>query len=288
MKFGIHLQVPAKRQIEVVTAAETYGFESIWLPDHLILPLAISARVESANAAEQALSAATPVWDPWVQMAWLASHTSTIRFGVNVFNIGLRHPVITARALTTADMATSGRVEFGIGASWLPEEWDVMGLPFSTRGRRVDESIGIVRRLLTEEVVEHKGEFFRFPPVGFMPKPVQSAIRFHIGGDSKAAIRRAAALGDGWIPPAQPDIATLAHKLADLRQARTEAGRSGPFEVTVCASRIESADEVRRYEDVGVDRLVVVPYTRSRDGVEMLQRFGNEIISKLLGGGSQG
>src|SRR5262249_56692621 len=102
----------------------------------------------------------------------------------NVFTIGLRHPFVTARALITADLVSGGRVEFGIGASWLSEEWQAMELPFGTRTRRVDESIEIIRRLFDEDVVEHEGEFFHFQPVGFQPKPVHGSIPFHIGGAS--------------------------------------------------------------------------------------------------------
>jgi probable F420-dependent oxidoreductase len=281
VKIGFHLQVGPKRWAELTVAAEEAGFESVWLPEHLIMPVQMSGRPGSPHAGEPPISASTPGWDPLIQIGWLAAQTSTIRFGTNVFNIGLRHPFITARSLTTADLVSGGRVEFGIGASWLSEEWEAMELPFETRGRRVDESIEIIRRLFSEDVIEHEGEFFHFQPVGFLPKPVNGSIPFHIGGDSSAAVRRAARLGDGWIPMAQRDPATLAANLADIERLRSEAGREGPFEVTLFGLPVHSIDDVRRYEEAGATRLLVTPFNNPREGVELLHRFGDEVISKL-------
>ncbi|MET0627969.1 MAG: LLM class F420-dependent oxidoreductase [Acidimicrobiia bacterium] len=281
MKVGFHLQVGPKRWAELTVAAEQAGFESVWLPEHLIMPAKMSGRPGSPHEGEPPISASTPAWDPFVQLAWLAAQTSTIRFGTNVFNIGLRHPFVTARALTTADLVSNGRVEFGIGASWLAEEWDAMELPFETRGRRVDESIEIIRRLFTDELIEHEGEFFAFSSVGFLPKPVQEHMPFHIGGDSPAAIRRAALLGDGWLPMAQRDHEMLRANLATLHELRAEAGRDGPFEVSLFGVRVTSVDDVRRYEDLGVTRLLVTPFTNPREGVDALTKFGDDVISRL-------
>ncbi len=280
MKIGFHLQVGPKRWAELAVAAEESGFESVWLPEHLVMPVRMTGRPGSPHAGEPPISATTPAWDPFVQMAWLAGQTSTIRFGTNVFNIGLRHPFVTARALVTADLVSGGRVEFGIGASWLSEEWQAMELPFGTRARRVDESIRIIRRLLSEDVVEHDGEFFHFQQVGFRPKPVHGSIRFHIGGDSPAAMIRAARLGDGWIPMAQGDPASVAAHVAEIRRLRADAGRVGPFEVTLFRVPAESVDEVRRYEEAGATRLLVVPFDNPR-GVDELRRFGDKVIAKL-------
>ncbi|HLG68461.1 MAG TPA: TIGR03619 family F420-dependent LLM class oxidoreductase [Acidimicrobiales bacterium] len=281
MKIGFHLQVGPRRWAELVAAAEESGFESVWLPEHLVMPVHMTGRPGSPHAGEPPISASTPAWDPFVQMAWLAAQTSTIRFGTNVFNIGLRHPFVTARALVTADLVSGGRVEFGIGASWLSEEWEAMELPFGTRGRRVDESIQVIRRLFSEEVVEHDGEFFHFQAVGFLPKPVHGSIRFHIGGDSSAAMRRAARLGDGWIPMAQGDPASVAAHVAEIARLRADAGRSGPFEVTLFRVPVESVDDVRRYEEAGATRLLVVPFDNPREGADALRRFGDEIIARL-------
>jgi probable F420-dependent oxidoreductase len=210
----------------------------------------------------------------------MAAQTTTLRFGTNVYNIGLRHPFVTARSVTTLDAVSAGRIDFGIGASWLSQEWQAMQLPFDTRGRRVDETIRIIQELFTEEVVEHDGEFFRFQPVGFLPKPVQKPWPpMHIGGDSPAAMRRAAQLGDGWIPM-QQTLESLPGNLERIRQMREEAGRTGPFQVTLGA-RVTSVDDARRYEDAGATRLLVTPFTNPREAAEGFKQFGDEIIAKL-------
>src|SRR5205085_2582650 len=149
-----------------------------------------------------------------------------------------------------------------------------------TRGRRIDETIGVIQRLFTDDVIEHRGEFFHFEPVGFLPKPVQQPWPpMHIGGDSPAAMRRAAHLGDGWIPM-QQTLQTLPDNLALIRKLRDDAGRTAPFQVTVGA-HVTSVDDVHRYEDVGATRLLVSPYTNPWDAAEGFRRFADEIIAKL-------
>ncbi len=153
-----------------------------------------------------------------------------------------------------------------------------MQLPFETRGRRVDESIRIVQRLFSEDVIEHHGEFFDFQPVGFEPKPVQKPWPpMHIGGDFPAALRRAATLADGWIPMAQT-LETLPGNIATLQRIREEAGREGKCTVSVFGVRDISVDGLRRYEEIGVDRVLVVPWT-TKDCVGDVKRFGDEVIS---------
>jgi probable F420-dependent oxidoreductase len=278
--FGTSSMVGPRRWGDLAKAAEAGGFESMWVPEHLIMPVTMTGAPNSPHAGEPPISAATPTFDPWVQIATMAAQTTTLRFGTYVYNIGLRHPFITARSVATVDVVSGGRLELGIGASWLSQEWQAMELPFETRGRRVDETIQIIQELFTEDVVEHDGEFYRFQPVGFLPKPVQQpGPPLHIGGDSAAAMRRAARLGDGWIPMSQT-IETLPANLAMIEKMRSDLGRTGPFQVTMGA-RVTSVDDARRYEDAGVTRLIVTPYSHPREAAEAFQRFGEEIIAKL-------
>ena len=256
--------VGPRRWADLARDLEAAGFESVWVPEHLVMPVAMHGKPNSPDEGEPPIAATTPTYDPWVQMATMTAVTERLKVGTNVFNLGLRHPVITARSLTTLDNVSQGRVVFGIGASWLRTEWEVMDLDFDTRGRRVDETIDVIRRLLTEPEVAHDGEFFRFQAVGFEPKPVQQPTPpFLIGGDSKAAMRRAALRGDGWIPMEQT-LESLSANLAMIQKLRAEAGRTGPFEVTMGA-RVTSVDDVRRYEDAGVTRLLAHVNRRDPD-----------------------
>jgi probable F420-dependent oxidoreductase len=283
MKFGMPLMVGPRNWVSFTQEAESAGFESVWLPEHLIMPVEMHGHPGHPDDGESPIPSDLPVWDVWMQIAFLAPQTSTIRFGTNVYNIGLRHPFVTARAVTTADLMTGGRVEFGIGSSWMSEEWQAVQQDFATRGKRVDESIRVIQRLFTEDVIEHSGEFFEFQPVKFFPKPVQGPYPpMVIGGDSPAAMRRAAELGDGWIPMEQT-LDTLPGNLEKVAELRQKYGRTGPFEVTLGAIGGATVDGIRRLEDLGVDRVLVAPWTSLREAVDGIRRFGDEVIPHFTG-----
>ena len=112
----------------------------------------------------------TPTYDVFVSLAMVAAVTSRIRVGTNVYNIGLRHPFIVARAVASLDVLSNGRLDFGIGASWLAEEWEAVEIDFENRGRRIDETIDVCRRLWSEDAVEHQGRVLRLPSGGLQPQ----------------------------------------------------------------------------------------------------------------------
>jgi probable F420-dependent oxidoreductase len=274
VKFGVSLgQVNPGLWAAVTEEAEALGFESVWIPEHLVLPVSMAG---SPNAGEDhpPIPPDVKVHDALAFLAFLAGRTQRIRLGTIVYNIGLRHPFVTARAVATLDVVSGGRVEFGIGASWLEAEWDAVQLDFRTRGRRVDEVLDICRRLWDESVIEHHGEFFSFPPVMFEPKPVQRpGPPLHMGGDAPATLRRAARGGDGWIP-LNHSLEQLPAAIARLADLRAEAGNPKPVEVTLAAD-IESAGDVERHREAGVDRVVVHPWRRSSEALDGLRRFAD-------------
>ncbi|HEU5479346.1 MAG TPA: TIGR03619 family F420-dependent LLM class oxidoreductase [Candidatus Tumulicola sp.] len=196
-----------------------------------------------------------------------------MRLGTHVFNIGLRHPFATARGVQTVDVLSGGRFEFGIGASWLEEEWNATQLDFATRGRRVDEAVEVCKRLWTEETVSHHGEFFAFDEAVFEPKPVQKPWPpILVGGESKAALRRAARLGDGWIGVGHSFDSAKA-QIVLLRSYLNESGRGDEGFQIVLGGPVTSRADVTQWEDLGVTRLIVSPWKRSPEAVESLQRF---------------
>jgi len=278
VKFGIALARlnPALHR-EVALEAETLGFESVWMSEHLVFPVDMSGSPHPGDDLPP-VPPTTPVFDAFGWLCWLAGQTTRIRLGTNVYLLGLRHPFQAARAVQTLDVVSQGRAEIGIGAGWLREEWTAAGLDPRTRGRRLDEALAVCKRLWSEEVVEHRGEFFDFGPVMFEPKPVQRPWPpLHVGGESEAALRRAARYGDGWygLTHAPEEAASF---VAKLRELRREAGREGErFEVTLGGGAREP-DDVKRYEDAGVDRLVVSPWRRSREAVEGLRRYANRAL----------
>lgn len=273
MKFGIALsRLHPRSHFEAAVRADELGFESVWMSDHLVFPLDLSG---SPHPGEEAppVPPTTPVYDAFAWLAFIAAKTRRVRLGTNVYLLGLRHPFAAARAVQTLDIVSGGRAEIGIGAGWLRQEFAAAGLDPRSRGRRLDEALAVCKRLWSEEVVEHHGEFFDFGPVAFEPKPVQKPWPpIHVGGDSEAALRRAALHGNGWYGLAA-DPASAAAQTRRLRELLGEAGREGePFEVTL-GGRLRAPEDLAAWEQAGVDRLVVSPWTRSRDWREGLEAF---------------
>jgi probable F420-dependent oxidoreductase len=280
MKIGVQLAgMNPKFWTAGASAADAAGFESVWLPEHLVFPMKISGSPHTGHS-ESPVQASTPAFDALLSLAAIAATTTNLRLGTNVYNIGLRHPFVTARAITTLDVLSGGRVEFGIGSSWLEEEWDATGLDFSTRGRRVDEAIDICRMLWSDEVIEFHGEFFDFDPVMFNPKPVQQPQpSLLIGGDGAAAKRRAALVGDAWLPM-NHSLEQLPAALQEVNDVRAAAGREGTTTLTI-GGGIDGPGDVDRYLEAGVDRVIVRPFTTSKEAIDGINRFGDEVIAKL-------
>lgn len=273
MKFGIALgSLHPHFHADAVDAAERLGFESVWLPEHLVFPIEMS-RSPRPGEEHPPVPPTTPVFDAFTYLAFLAARAPTVRLGTHVYNLGLRHPFVAARAAATLDIVSDGRFEFGIGVGWLEQEWAAAGLDFTTRGRRVDEALDVCRRLWTDPVIEHHGEFFDFAPVAFEPKPVQAGgPPVLVGGESDAALRRAAVRGDGWIGMGHtPESA--APRIARLQEFRAGSERSDrPMQICL-SGRCDHRDDVAAWQDLGVSRLIVSPWRRSPEAVASLERF---------------
>jgi probable F420-dependent oxidoreductase len=279
VKFGIALGALNPRVHEEATLeAERLGYESVWLPEHLVFTRRMS-RSPHPGDDHPPVPPDTPIYDAFAYLAYLAARTERVRLGTHVFNIGLRHPFTTARGAQTVDLLSQGRFELGIGASWLEEEWVAAQLDFATRGRRVDEAIAVCKRLWTEETVSHHGEFFSFDEVAFEPKPVQPAgPPILVGGESKAALRRAARLADGWIGMSH-SFESGAAQIDVLRKFLDENGRSSApdnFEIAL-AGPVESRADVTRWEELGVTRMILAPWKRSSDAIDGLRRFADRV-----------
>src|SRR5438270_1998633 len=273
MKFGVALgRLNPAFFVEITEEAERLGFESIWLPEHLVFPVEMT-RSPFPGEEHPPVPPTTPVFDCFAYLSYLAGRTSTIRLATHVYNVGLRHPFVAARAVQTLDIVSGGRAEFGVGASWLESEWIAVGLDFASRGRRVDEAIQVCKRLWSEEVVEHHGEFFDFGPVMFEPKPVQKPHPpVLVGGESRGALRRAARHGDGWVglDHTPESVGEPIQRLTEMR------GDGSPLEITV-GGNVQTPDDVARFEAAGVHRLLVSPWRRSPEALDGLGRFADTV-----------
>lgn len=281
MKFGVKMEgMNGPALIQAAQTAERLGYESMWRPDHLVLPAKVPPTYPYREDGVAPLAPDWPIVDPFTAFAFLAAVTSTIKMGTAVYILPLRHPIVTARTVTGLDRLSRGRVILGVGAGWLEEEFQIAGQEFKSRGAPTDEIIAILKKVWTDPEPEFHGKHYNFGPIKFEPKPVASPHPpIIVGGESEAALRRAARLGDGWYGVSHgPEAMTVFRER--LLQLRSEYGRDHePFEISVNASNLTPA-LVEQYDEAGVDRLVVSVFSTTREAVPGLERFHEEIVSK--------
>lgn len=283
MKFGVFYEGMNPAALTAIAQkAEALGFESLWRPDHLVLPAELPDTYPYAEGGRNPLDPHWPIADTLTVLTWAAAVTSTIKLGTTVYILPLRHPIVTARSVLGIDFLSKGRVLFGVGAGWLEEEFQIAGQDFHTRGARMDETIEILRKLWTEPTITHSGEHYHFGPLHFEPKPVAKPHPpIIVGGESPAALRRAGRLGDGWYGVRHGPEAMAVFKRR-LDEQRERYGRlDQPFQITVNARADLTVDDVQRFEEVGVDRLVIQLYRSSKDAIPNLERFAENVLAKL-------
>lgn len=287
MKFGVALfGVSPRFYAAVARSAEDNGFESVWMPEHLVLPTQIPPSYPYSETGYPPISPDTPLYDPWVVLGYVAHATNSIRLATNVYILPLRHPLAVARSVVTVDRLSNGRVTLGVGVGWLEDEFAATGQSFRNRGKRTDDMIPLLRRLWTDDVIEEHTAHFDFGPVKFQPKPRQQMIPIEVGGTTPAALRRAGRLGDGWIETGSETLEDARDKLDVVLAARTEAGRAEhPFEVSFSGRLGSDVDGTRRCEDAGATRIIATPaHAGGFDAdfiIDWTKRFGDEVISRV-------
>ena len=247
-------------------AADEAGFDSVWTVEHVVYPDDYSSRYPYDPSGRMAMSARTPLPDPLIWLTWVAAHSENLRLATGILILPQRNPVVLAKEVATLDQLSGGRVELGIGVGWLREEFEALGVPFDRRGARTDEYIEAMRTLWDGDHVELHGEFVDFAGISSNPKPVHRGeplgrrVPIHIGGDSRAAARRAGRLGDGFIPGA----GRIDDLLTEMRSAAEGADRDPDLiEVTALHSGLFGDDPLATVEKMaarGVHRLGVPAY----------------------------
>ncbi|HEX4216164.1 MAG TPA: LLM class F420-dependent oxidoreductase [Candidatus Dormibacteraeota bacterium] len=240
--------------VRVARAAEAAGLESVWAGEHIVLP--------DPRPTGFSMPPELPFLDIVVALTLLAAETSTIRLGSGVFVLPQRNPLVLAKQLASADVISRGRLILGFGAGYLEPELRALGVPMERRGRRVDEYLRAMRAIWTEAPAAYAGEFVSFTGVSALPHPVQRPTPpILIGGESSPAYRRAVAMGQGWYG-FNLTVEETGECLRGLREAAERCERPtelGGLEVTVTPVGPFDRDSVRRFEELGVDRLVLLP-----------------------------
>jgi probable F420-dependent oxidoreductase len=261
--------------------AERRNFHSLWLPEHVVLFDEYVSRYPYSPDGRIPAGGENGLLDPLTALAFVAAATRRIRIGSAVCLVPQRNPVYTAKEVATLDVLSGGRVDFGVGVGWLAEEFAALGVPFEHRGARCREYLRLMQALWRDPVSEFQGKFYELAPCRQFPKPVQKPHPpIHFGGESNAALRRVADLGQGWHPFHQ-EPQFVAERLAALEEMLHERGRKrSEIEVTVCAYlRPISLDLVKRYRDAGVDQVTVMPLAGESAGLEKaLDTLASQIL----------
>ncbi|GAA4483533.1 LLM class flavin-dependent oxidoreductase [Rhodococcus olei] len=263
--------------LPLAQAAEKAGFHSMTVADSLCYPReSDSVYPYTADGSREFLEdKAFP--EALILTAALGAVTSTLRFTPFVLKLPVRPPVLVAKQAATIAQMTGNRLGLGVGVSPWREDFEVMGVPFAKRGKRMDEAIDIVRGLTRGGYFEFRGEFYDVPAIKINPVPTEP-IPILIGGHSDAALRRAAVRGDGWMH-AGGDPEELDRLLDKLRKFRADAGTADrPFEIHVISTEAYTVDGIKRLEDKGVTD-VVVGFRNSYDAGPDLEPLESKIAT---------
>ncbi len=294
IEFGMQLPVQAQSRImadewehssgpteilAVARAAERNGFDYVGVCDHVAIPRDLAPRM-------------TTTWyDTVSTLSWLAGQTERIRLASTVYIAAYRNPLLTAKAFSTLDALSGGRAILGVGAGHVVAEFEALGVPFHQRGRITNEAVAALRAAFSDE--------WGGGDLGQSPRPVQpGGPPIWIGGSSPAALRRAALMGDGWLPQGPPEQG-MAAAISEIEEMRARAARSGPFsmggmtrmyvgdpdwETGPCVSGKPDAlaEALAEYSSIGVTHLQVKFPARSRSElVEQIDRFGSGVVPLL-------
>jgi probable F420-dependent oxidoreductase len=264
----------------LAAAAEEFGLDSIWTVEHVVVPAGYKSQYPYSPTGRMPGPEDSPIPDPFVWLAYVAATTSKVKLATGVAIMAERNPVITAKEVATLDHLSGGRVLLGVGAGWLREEFDAIGVPFERRGQRLEENIGAMRALWQEDKASYHGELVDFTDCICRPRPVNGTVPIHVGGHTDVAARRAGRLGDGFFPAAA-DPEKLAGLVATMRKAAEEAGRD-PDAVEVSAGGAFDVDAVKRFADMGVHRILLPPLAFDVEGLRAgLGTFADTVIAKV-------
>ena len=292
--FSVPLAMtPAAQMLPLARAAESFGYAAIALPDAVFFPETASADYPYSADGGRFWSPETPFIDPFIAIAAMAAVTERIGFYTNVYKLPLRSPLLVAKEVSSLAVLSTNRFEFGIGLAWIPEEFEYTQTEKSTRGKRVDEAIGIIRSVCAGDGptwVEHHGLHYDFDKVMISPAP-DAAVPILGAGHTPPALERAAMLCDGWIST-QATFDELTLVVGSLREIRAAEGRdTEPFEVKVLCTEAFDLDTFEQVAAIdGVTDIQVLPWylyggdvDDLRVRIDALERFAEEVVARFPG-----
>lgn len=274
--------------IPLAQAAEAAGYSSMTIADSLAYPYQSDSKYPYTPDGNREFLEDKQVIETFVLTAALGAVTTTLRFNFFVLKLPVRPPALVAKQAGSLAALIGNRVGLGVGTSPWPEDYELMGVPFAKRGKRIDECIEIVKGLTTGDYFEFHGDFYDIPKTKMSPAPTQP-IPILVGGHADAALRRAARL-DGWMHGGGTSAEELDRLIARVKRFRDEQGKTGPFEIHVISMDAYTTDGVKRLEDKGVTDIIVGfrwPYVKGPDTepleqkIRHLERYAEKVIAKV-------
>lgn len=244
---------------EYAQAVEDYGYDFLLAYDHVL----------GANPEDSAFDGPYDNDDmfhePLTLFAYLAGVTETLTLGTSVLILPQRQTAVVAKQAAEVDVLSGGRLRLGVGVGWNDLEYEALGMEFTSRGRRIEEQIEVLRRLWTDHLVEFDGQWHNLPDAGINPRPVQRPIPVWMGGDADPVLRRVGRLADGWLPRGTSPTSSLNEvkdQLTTIRNHNQEADRD-PDKLRI-APRVkpegapsEWVEHAREWHDLGATHIAV-------------------------------
>jgi len=268
------------RPEELAPVLEQRGFESIWAPEHSHIPLTRKSPFPGGGELPKKYY---DTMDPFVTLTAAAIATKTLKVGTGVCLVAQRDPIQTAKLVASIDQVSKGRFLFGVGNGWNQDEVEDHGVAFASRHKVARERIEAMKEIWTKSKAEYHGEFVNFGPMMAWPKPVQKPYpKVIVGGAFPYSARRAIRYGEGWIPQAvRGSYSEIADLIPEFKKMATEAGRDpNSIEITVWAPR-QDADLMKRYQDLGVARIVFNLESDTLDKLEPTMDSWGELMRKV-------
>jgi len=276
----------AQALVGLASRAEELGFDSVWVHDHVFNVGHVFDRIGGK-----------PYYEPLTLLSFVAARTRRVRLGTSVLVLPYHNPIRLAKTAATLDVLSGGRLILGVGVGLIEKEIRAMGSPFAERGALTDEAIAVMRALWTEDEPSFDGKYYRFAGMKFSPKPLQKpSIPVVIGGVSRAAIRRAARLGDGWQPLGLAPEA-LGQGIARLRTEAQSYGRdvstipvsiamslgvSTPRRYALGKDPAEVVQNAKAYASLGVQTLVISANTGDpTEARSALETIAREVLTAI-------
>lgn len=280
--------------IAIAAEAETLGFGSVWVREHLFHASYVADRLHDR-----------PYYDALTVLIAIGQATEAIRLGTSVLVLPWHDPPRLGKMVATLDQLSGGRVDLGIGVAMTEDEFENLGVDFKTRGKRTDDFLGALQALWTQDIPDYAGDFYRYSGQRFSPKPRQLPYPpILVGGYSKAAFRRIARFGDGWHTLRQSPKQVAAGR-AEIARLTEEAGRDAaalrhsitlPLDYSgnkasdpsvedrtiLRGSDDDMAETIRAYREAGLDEIIVSVNTADlNENTETMARFMEGAWSKV-------